>query len=422
MSDPQPRAATTSSRRIVVTAAVVAFTMVFASGATVLASRLLLGSPATQTVALDVADAPAPTPTATPEIATTRLAVQGPRRVLDPQAGGALPPGGEAAVPLPTLPAGTTAVLLQLSLTEATGPGAVTLRSSTEQTPVLRLAGPGAQTSATVVAGLGADAQLWVRTEGGGRLQVDLVGVFEPAASSTYGRVVAVPPTPVVDLTPDQDGDRTTVDLAAVPALQGAGAVSAVLVRFAGDVGERGGYVSVGPSADLLDQTVSWSATAGADRIRPGFLVVPVRSGQLHVQYKAGSHLGADLVGYVTGASAPDGTAGLVVPVPVAAAAPVTVTAEGRVDVGVVPAGGTAGVLPGRVAAALVTVEATGEPGTPVSVGSPTSPDPGAADVAADPAGRRALSLSGIVDGSVAVATGARAVVVLTPRALVVGE
>lgn len=420
MSDQQPGTDRVSSRRVAVTAAIAAFlTVVLASGATVLVGKLLR-DPAAPIALLDVAAAA--TPSAEPPVATTRLAVQGPRRLLDAQAGGALPAGGEAAVPLPSLPDGTTAVLVQLSLTGATGPGAVTLRSSIEETPALRLAAAGGQTSATVVAHVGADRDLRVWTEGGGQLQVDLVGVFEPAETATAGRIVATPATRVVDLTPREDGDRASVELGAVPTLQAAGAVSAVLLRVSGDVGEHGGYVSVGSSAEQIDQTVYWSATAGTDRIRPGFLVVPVRSGQLHVQYKAGGQLDADIVGYVTGPSAPDATAGLVVPLPPGGAAPVTVTAEGRLDVGVLSPAGVAGLLPERVAAVLVTVDATGGTSAAVTVDAPGSASAGVPNVSAGPSGRSALALSGVVAGAVGVTSTGPAVVVLTPRALVVAD
>ena len=161
--------------------------------------------------------------------------------------------------------------------------------------------------------------------------------------------MVATTPVRVVELTPERDGDRTTIDLRRVRALRRAGQVSGVLIQVSADVGTRGGYVSMGPSARRLDQTVYWSATTGSDRVRAGLLVVPVRSDRIHVQYKAGTQLRADLVGFVTGASARTSTAGLVVPLPAGVADPVrVVTADGTVDVTLVPAGGIAGLAPDR--------------------------------------------------------------------------
>lgn len=402
--------------RTVAQAAAISFVVVLAAGATIVGTGLFADDPVPARATLD-ANASASASLA--PVATTRLAVQGPRRLLDPQAGGSLGAGREARVLLPELPTGTSAVLLQVSIRDAKGPGAVAFRSSTEQTPVLRVAAAGGQTSATVVAGIGPDRALNITTEGGGRLQVDLVGAFEPAASSTSGRIVTTEVTRLVQLTPAKDGNDVTVDLTKYPALREDGAVSALLVQVSGDVGKRGGYVSFGPSADKLDQTVYWAATAGEDRIRPGFLLVPVRSRQLHVQYHAGTQMRADLVGLVTGPAAAEATAGLVVPVPTDAATPVKLTAGGAVDVALLPATGAAGVTPDLVSAALVTVNATGAVPGGVSLDGPGADGTRVPDVSAGKTGRTALALSPVVDGAVNVASQARSLVVLTPRALV---
>jgi hypothetical protein len=382
-----------SPRRSALLAASVAFTAVLAPGAGILIARGH-GQPGPSTSQSMAVPADRQTRPAAAQVDTTRLAVFGPRRLLDPASGGALRAGAEARITLPPLAAGTRGVLLDLSIRGATGPGAVTLQSGTERRTVLRVASAGGQSSATAVVNLGADGDLRVKTEGGGRLQVDLLGAFEPARSATAGRLVATAPTQLLQLTPATDGNDVVVDLTRVPALAGAGTVSAILVQAAGDVGAHGGYVSVGPQGGTLDQAVYWSATTGQDRIRPGLMLIPVRSSHLHVQYHAGRQLRLSLVGYVTGTAAPTSRDGLLLVVPAGQAPPVRVTATSRVDVTLVPAGGIAGVAPQQVSAAFVDVTS---------------------------ARRGVLALSPVVDGAVSV-TGPGTALTLTTRALVVSD
>src|SRR5262245_11436017 len=75
---------------------------------------------------------------------STRLVMVGPTVLLDTRGTGALAPGAEVAVPLPALPPGASAVVLEVSLVEAAGPGVVTLISRADQVNVLRLPRAGA--------------------------------------------------------------------------------------------------------------------------------------------------------------------------------------------------------------------------------------------------------------------------------------
>jgi hypothetical protein len=402
--------------------AVVAFTVVLAVGATILVGRrLTTPDVVAPTTSLDASASRFTAAASAPSAATpSQLVLVGPRRLLDPHGGGTLAPGRETRITVPALPAGATAVLLEVSILAARGPGAVTLLSNAESTPVLTAAGPGAQTSATVVAGIGADHDLRLRSQGGGSLQVDLVGVFVPATTVRAGRLVVTSPTRLLTLVPGRDGNDAAIDLTRIPALRPAGAASAVLLQVSGDVGKHGGYVALGRTASKLDQTVFWSATSGTDRIRPGFVIAPVRSGVLHVRYHAGLQLRVDLVGYLTGPAATQTGNGLVVPVTGQSARPVTVTANGRVDVGLVPT--TAGLTPSQVSAALVLVTATGRTPAGVSIDPPGTERPGAPDVSAARAGRSALTVSRITDGAVSVSGQDDTVVALTPRILVVSH
>ncbi len=354
---------------------------------------------------------------------STRLAVLGPLPVLDTRPGAPL--GAEAAVPvpLPSLPGGSTAVLLEVSLVEAADSGPVTLVSSVGEVVAVRLPGPGAMTSSTVVVPIGPDGGLTARTEGGGHLVVTLVGAFEPAVSSSAGRVVPVPATEVLRLVPERDGGEATIELAGVPALGGAGTAAAVLLQVAADVGDKGGSLAVGSSPDELDQQVFWSATVGDDRVRGGFVVVPVSDGAVSLEYKAGRELRVDLVGYVTNAAAPESSDGLVVPLAATAEVPVTVPAGEGVDVALLPEGGLAEVGQDRVIGAVVGVTGQGETPGGISVRGPDSP----------PGGNPTLSVALLKPrstvtvvpsraGEVRVSGDVAAQVTVRPIALVVGQ
>jgi hypothetical protein len=407
--------------------AVVALTAVLAAATVLAMVRLVDGRAGAESGPRPAAlDARSVTPPATPIQATvpgsTRLALLGPLVLLDSQGTGGMEPGAEATVPLPVLPPDSTAVLLEVSLLAATGPGAVTVGSATAEIPVLRLPAAGTSLTATVVVPVGRDADLRVRTEGGGHLLVNLVGAFEPVETATSGRLVPVPATEVLHLVPDTDGKEATIDLAGVPVLPEDGSVSAVLLHIAADVGGNGGYVAVGGSGEL-DQQFYWTPTSGDDRTRVGLLVVPLAGGSVDLRYQAGSELTASLVGYVTDGTAPSAVAGLVVPVPPEAVEPVRVPAGEPVDVAVIPPGGIGQVPADRVAAALLGITATGDAAGGVSVHTPGSAAPAAPTLAAAAGGPRAtLTLVETVDGEVRVAAEVGASVSLAPQALVLGE
>ena len=327
---PTPQLRNTPARTVplVAVVAVLAVTSVLASAIAVIGFWWLT-KPSTPPGAL-AATSPASSPQASKTAAagtkaSSRLIVNRPRRLIGGDRGRRLRAGSAVTVPLPGTTSRTTAALLQVSVRDAAGPGPVTLHSTVEDLPVLRLAKAGAQTSATVVTVLGPDRKLRIATEGGGRLTVDLIGTFRSSGPTSAGRIVTVPPAPVLRLLPGVDGNRAVLDVARFRSLRqarvGAGGVSAVMFRVAGEVGRHGGLMAVGPAADRLEQQIFWGATTpGKDQLRNGFVVVPLTSTRLHLFYHAGTELRLEIVGYVTGRKAPAGTRGLAVPVPYRAA------------------------------------------------------------------------------------------------------
>jgi hypothetical protein len=403
--------------------AALAFTVVLAAGLVLLGFRWVT-EPRPALATLQAQDLPAaPTPAASADaraagdvedqVRSTRLVVPAARQLLDRR----LKPGAVIDLPMPRLRPDTSAVLLQVSMTDATGPGEVRVRSAVEDVPALRLPRAGAQTSAAVIVLLGPDGRLRASSTGGGRLIANLTGTFEAADSATAGRVLPVRAQRILTL---QNGHHdAVVDLSRVPAVRAAGSVSAVMLHVAAQVGARGGHVAEGRLLRHPNQLVYWSATSPGDQVRHGFLVVHVPpDGRIRVHYKAGSFLQVDILGVVTGDRAPQSITGLVVPVPLFLAPPARVTRAGHTDVRLIPPAGLVGVPRDRVWAALLTLTATATAVSDVSVAAPGRTAPAALS-AGGGRPRATLTLTGTVKGVVSVSNESRAVVVLTPRALV---
>jgi hypothetical protein len=248
------------------------------------------------------------------DVATSRLAVVGSRRVLD---GIQLPAEAELEVPLPGVPEESSAVLATVTLRDAGAAGDVTLASGDDVTPVMRLREAGASASTTVVARLAGALRL--RTAGGGRVTVTLTGAFVPASRATAGRIVPTTAAAALEL---RSGERGTVD---PPSAEAAALLVAVTAKGAGTA-------TVGRDHEL----------AFPEGVSHGFLVAPVDAGGVPVS--AGTRLSVSVVGYVTGPDAEEDTAGLSVP---AASDPLQVTlpVDGFAEVAVPAAADARAVL-----------------------------------------------------------------------------
>ncbi|MDY7084210.1 MAG: hypothetical protein SYR96_03800 [Actinomycetota bacterium] len=400
---------------------VLVLTAVLTAAAVILGARLL-GNSGVATAAqtprevLDARDAK-PAAAAESVAGTTRFVPIGPDLVLDTRGRGPVAPGADTEIELSDLPADTSAVLAEVSVLESTGEGDLTIDGGAGPVTVLRVPKAGVQTTANAIVQVGPDRTLVVKAAGGGDVLVNLVGAFQPAQTSAEGRIVPMPPAEVVHLVPKKDGKEATIKLSDVDALRNADP-SAILLQVAGDVGPNGGRISAGADKGTMLQTLFWGPTKGADRTRVGFLAVPVTGDVVRLRYVAGTEMRADLVGYVTGKGAEVTDTGLIVPVTPANPDPVRVDAGLKEKVAVVPSG----IPAPRVAAALLSVTATGDavgkvnayqPGTKAT-GNPTV-------VAPRDTARAAFALVGTADGAVQVSSEAGAAVSLTARALILG-
>jgi hypothetical protein len=401
----------------------IAITVILTGAAVVAGVRILAGSASTRpnppTGTLDARSpgvTPSPSPSGFDAEPATRLTLLGPLPLVDTRQARPLAAGATISVPLPNLPQGSTALLVGVSVLQAGGPGAVTLTSGEAETTVLQVPRAKVMRSVTAIVPIGADGVLRATTRGGGDLVVTLVGAFEPVRSATAGRVIAVPATEVVHLVPARDGKDAAVAVADVPVLARQGSVAAVLLQVSADVGTHGGLVSTGATAGRLDQTFMWVPTSGRDRVRAAFLVVPVVDGAFALHYQAGRELRAAVVGYVTDATAPQSTAGLVVP---ARPDPTThqVAAGGDVTAARTPVDGRGA---DRVAAVWLGVSATTTARGSLTAGQLASGPPTLSLTPAAP--QQTVTLVAAPGGAVRLRSDVAATVTLAPQAYTLAE
>lgn len=242
--------------------------------------------------------------------ATTYTAQQ-PQRVLETRAGagqigyaGAKPVAGATLqVALPMLPAGTSAAVLNITGTDASANGYVTVWPCGEPRPrasTLNLS-VGHTSANLAVTKLGARNTVCLYAEQGAHLIADLVGYV---SSSNYialqpNRVLETRTAARVNYAGDKPAARQTIELRldALPP----SAIAAVL-NVTGTAPTNTGYVTVWPCGEVRPNTSSLNLTVDpmtGPRTTPNAVITKLGPDRTVCIYtEAGAHLIADLVGY----------------------------------------------------------------------------------------------------------------------------
>jgi hypothetical protein len=209
-----------------------------------------------------------------------------------------------------SVPSGTTAVAVSVTVTRAIRTGEVTVDGGAGPVTALRVAQAGATTTNLVIVPVAGSALTAVTRPGGG-LTVDIVGTFTTADTARAGRFVPVKQTRVVSLTTTRDGRTATVDPASFGAEAG---IRAVLALVTAKIGTNPAWVDLGGEPGQIDRTMSWGPASGSFE-RRGLALIPVNGkGQFSLRYEHGSRIDVDVLGYFTGKQATDTVAGLYVP------------------------------------------------------------------------------------------------------------
>jgi PKD repeat protein len=239
-----------------------------------------------------------------------------PRRIVDTrsQAPGKLPPGGTMrvvlagqGVPFP----GPSAVVVNVTATEATGPGYVQVLPTGSATPIgassnLNLR-PGQTVPNQVIVPLGTDGSITVFSEAGTHVIVDLFGYFtgNDAPSSADGLFVPISPVRFLDSRVGPvpaSGSLTRIDAlgrAGVPASR----VAAVLGNLTATESTSAGFVQVvpGPAADAPVGFYSNVNVERAGQTIPNAAIANVGvDGTFYVYTSNATHVLFDGSGYFT--------------------------------------------------------------------------------------------------------------------------
>lgn len=264
---------------------------------------------------------------------------------------------------------GVTAVAFNLTVDSAGGPGFVSVQPTgwpPQTTSNLNTVAVGQIIPNFVVVPLGAGGQLDFFSQTGGHLLADIVGYFTPAIEATAGRIIPLRPTRVFDTREPGPvggklaaGGTITVPITGVAGVPATG-VSAVVLNVTGTEADDAGYVAAWPGATPrpLASTLNLESSG---HTAANMTILPVGAdGTVSFYSQSGTHLLADVTGYVTDATAPASSEGLFVPT-----APTRVF-DTRDGAGALPPGGAISVatsgtatVPGYAAAVMLNVTAT---------------------------------------------------------------
>ncbi len=263
-----------------------------------------------------------------------------PSRILDTRASqpspagqpkGIVAPGGSIDVQITGqggVPAtGVYAVVLNVTIAGATGPGFVTAHPAGTPRPTasnINVTAVGQNAPNSVIVPVGRDGKVSLYTSGGGNLIADVFGYFRQTGSSTAGRLIGVSPSRIFDtrpssalpgakgkLAPGATIEVTVTGTNGVPAT----GVSAVVLNVTAANATAAGFVTVYPGDEPKPATSNLNLSFAGEN-RPNAVIVPVSAtGTIKLFSEAGAHLLADVSGYFTDATAPDTDDGLFVPI-----------------------------------------------------------------------------------------------------------
>jgi len=237
-----------------------------------------------------------------------------PARLLDTRTTGVVPPGGEVTVPVTgrggIRAAGVASVVVNVTATEATGPGYVTGHASGRARPFtasLNVERAGQTIGNLAVLPVGADGSITFFSQSGTHLVVDVAGWFGDASSAGGGSGLFVPlsPTRVLDTRGPgwtKPGAGATLDLrlAGAAGIPAAGAAAVVANLTAVEV-TAPGFVTVDPAGVPAREVSSlYGDTPG--QIIPSLVSARLGAGgAVTIRTNAGTHLVMDLAGWYTG-------------------------------------------------------------------------------------------------------------------------
>ena len=267
---------------------------------------------------------------------TSRFVPLAPTRVLDTRTGlGAakakVAPRGSVVLQVtgaggvPT--SGVTAVVLNVTLTGASGPGFVqvypTGRGVEGASSNLNVQTVGQTVPVLVTAPVGDGGRVTLYSHGGGHLLADVSGYFLSSGQTAAGRYRPLTPARILDSRtglgvpkgPVAKGTARTLQVTGRGGVPASG-VAAVALNVTATGASAPGYVQVVPSAGDTAMGSSSNLNVVTGQTVANLVIVPVGdSGAVDVYSSGGTHVLADVAGWFSDDSAAPSSTGLFVPV-----------------------------------------------------------------------------------------------------------
>ena len=250
-----------------------------------------------------------------------------PYRILDTRTGQGFPrrvnAGESFRLALANVPAGSSAVVLNMTITGSANVGFVTVFPTGVAQPVassINVDGAGQTIANLVTVPIGAGGSVDVYSQMQTDLVADVQGYYVPAAAAQAGRFMPVTPTRLLDtrqpgsshygaLAPNE---AITVNIAGLAGLPADAAAAALKVTVTDSTG--GGFWTVYPAGSARPTASNINVDAPGSTIANQVLA-RLNGGQTTVYSQSGGQVIIDLVGWFTGATAQSSDAGLFVPV-----------------------------------------------------------------------------------------------------------
>ncbi len=279
-------------------------------------------------LALGLIDATHGTALQPPVLQATKFVPVLPTRILDTREGlgasaAVVDAGGQIDLQIagngPIPAAGISAVVVNVTATEASQSGYVTVYPSGTRRPTAsNLNLETGQTAANLVTvKVGANGRVALFTSGGTHLVADVAGYYTAAISSTAGRLQIAAPERILDTREGfgtvAAGGQIDLQVTGRGPIPGAG-VSAVVLNVTGDRAALDGFVTVWPTGTERPRVSNLNLVTG--ETRANLVVVPVGvGGRVSLFTSGGTELIADVAGWFTDETAPNSSVGLFVPI-----------------------------------------------------------------------------------------------------------
>ena len=250
-----------------------------------------------------------------------------PSRILDTRSGlgfGRRVVAGETfTLSLPGIPAGASAVVLNLTIDAAADRGFVTIFPAGVARPTassINVDGLGQTIANLVTVPVGSGGKLSVYSQMSADLIADVQGYYMPAATAQSGRFTPMTPTRLLDTRsasaphrgPFATGESFTLNVAALGGVPSDAIAAALNVTVTDS--RSSGFWTVFPAGSARPMASNINVI-GAGATIANQVIARLGGGQATIYAQTGGNLIVDLVGWFTGPSAANSDAGLFVPV-----------------------------------------------------------------------------------------------------------